>query len=224
MRKAVLVYGSRMLAEMLYYDSQGHPDFKIAGFALDQNYLEDKTTWLGLPLVAFERVEQRYPSEEYDMLVVTASYDEMRNRDHLNDKAKAKGYQLTNYISANSRVAPTVKLGDNNIIFEQVHLGLNGVMGSNNTIRQQVYLGHDFVLGDKNVITPGCTIGGSCKIANSCYIGLHATVLNNIQIAEETLVGAGSVVIKDTVAYSKNVGNPSRVIGMHKEDGLKVRV
>ncbi len=222
--RRVLVYGSRMLSKMLVYDAQGHPDFKMAAFVLDQNYLDGAASYLGLPLVSFEEVEHNYPPTDFDMLVLTASYQEMRNRDHMYNKAKSKGYQLKNYISANSRVAPCVKLGDNNVIFEQVHLGMNGVIGSSNTIRQQVYLGHDLVMGDKNVITPGCTIGGNCSIASNCYIGLNATILNNIRIAEETLVGAGSVVIRDTEAYSKNVGNPSRVIGTHEEKGLRVGV
>lgn len=224
MNRQVLVYGSRMLGKMLVYDAQDHPDFKMAAFVLDHDYLDGAASYFGLPLIAFEEVEQKYPPTEFDMLVLTASYQEMRNRDHMYNKAKAKGYRLTNYISANSRVAPCVKIGDNNVIFEQVHLGMNGVMGSSNTIRQQVYLGHDFVMGDKNVITPGCTIGGNCRIAGNCYIGLNATILNKICIAEETLIGAGSVVIRDTEAYSKNVGNPSRVIGTHKEEGLRMRV
>jgi acetyltransferase-like isoleucine patch superfamily enzyme len=99
---------------------------------------------------------------------------------------------------------------------------MEGVMGNNNTIRQNVYLGHNFTLGNNNFIAAGSTIGGRCTIKNTCYIGLSAVIKNLTIIEDETLIGAGSVVIKNTEPYSKNVGNPSRIIGYHKEDGIKL--
>jgi len=50
-----------------------------------------------------------------------------------------------------------------------------------------------------------------------------ATVLNSIRLADETLVGSGSVVIKNTKPCSKNVGNPSRVIIYHREEGVRMK-
>ena len=221
MSNPVIVYGSRMLGAMLYYDSLRHPDFKIEAFVQDETFLDESGYYLGLPQVEFTTVTEYYPPCSYDMIVLTASYHDMRNREGLYKKAKALGYNLRNYISPSSIVSPNVEIGDNNLIFEQVFLGAGGHMGSCNTIRQQVYLGHDFTLGNNNVITPGCKIGGSCTIENNCYIGIGATIKNNTMISEESLVGAGSVVIKNTEPFSKNVGNPSRVLGYHQE-GLKV--
>ena len=224
MSNSVIVYGSRMLAGMLYYDSLRHPDFKIVAFVQDEPYLDESGQYFGLPQVGFKSVNEYYPPSTYDMIVLTASYNDMRNREGMYRKAKASGYSLRNYVSPSSIVSPDVEMGDNNLIFEQVFLGARGHMGSCNTIRQQVYLGHDFELGNNIVITPGCKIGGDCRIEDNCYIGIGATISNNTRISEESLVGAGSVVIKDTEAFSKNVGNPSRVLGYHKEEGLKVKL
>jgi sugar O-acyltransferase (sialic acid O-acetyltransferase NeuD family) len=222
MSNPVIVYGSRMLAEMLYYDSLRHPDFKIEAFVQDESYLDESGYYLGLPQVGLKSVTEYYPTCSYDMIVLTASYHDMRNRETLYNKAKALGYSLRNYISPSSLVSPDVEMGENNLIFEQVFLGARGHMGSCNTIRQQVYIGHDFTLRNNIVITPGCKIGGNCTIDKNCYIGLGATIINDIMISEESLVGAGSVVLKNTEPFSKNVGNPSRVLGYHQQEGLKV--
>jgi sugar O-acyltransferase (sialic acid O-acetyltransferase NeuD family) len=211
-----------MLAEMLYFDSLRHPDFKIEAFAQDESYLDESGYYLGLPQVGLKSVTKYYPACSYDMIVLTASYHDMRNREGLYRKAKSLGYHLRNYISPSSIVSPNIEMGDNNLIFEQVFLGARGRMGSCNTIRQQVYIGHDFTLGNNNVITPGCNIGGECVIENNCYIGIGATIKNKTMISEETLVGAGSLVIKNTEPFSKNIGNPSRVLGYHQQEGLKV--
>lgn len=224
MGNEVIVYGSRMLAEMLYYDSLRHPDFKIAAFIQDEEYLDASGYYLGLPQVGLGTVLEKYPIRTFDMIVLTASYHDMRNRDDMYNKAKALGYNLRNYLSPSSIVSPNVVMGENNIIFEQTFLGAGVQMGSCNTIRQQVYIGHDFRMGDNNVITPGCKIGGDCRIEDNCYIGLGSTIMNGIVISEESLVGAGSVVIKNTEPFTKNVGNPSRAIGYHKEEGLKVKL
>ena len=224
MSNPVLVYGSRMLAGMLFYDSLNHPDFKIAAFVRDEEYLDMSGQYFGLPQVGFKSVKKLYPPSSFDMIVLIASYHEMRYREDMYNKAKALGYRLRNYISPSAIVSPDVEMGDNNFICEQVFLGARGRMGSCNTIRQQVYIGHDFSLGNNNVITPGCNIGGNCVMENNCYIGIGATIINKVKISEETLVGAGSVVIKDTEPYSKNVGNPSRVLGYHQEEGLQVKV
>jgi sugar O-acyltransferase (sialic acid O-acetyltransferase NeuD family) len=223
MSSPVIVYGSKFLAEMLYYDSLKHPDFKIEAFAADEGYVDETGFYLGLPMVAMETITERYPPTSYDMIVLTTSFHDMRDREGMYTKAKSLGYTLRNYISPSSIVSTGTEMGDNNIIFEQAFLGHRGRMGSSNIIRQQVYVGHEFTVGNNNVITSGCTIGGECRIENNCYIGLNATILNKITVSEESLVGAGSVVIRNTEPFSRNVGNPSRVLSYHKE-GLKVNL
>jgi len=221
--KKVVVYGNTVLSKSLYCDSIKNPDFEIACFAVDEEYLHGPE-FLGLPQINFQEIIDLYPPDEYDMISILGGYSCMRNREAMYSKAKNTGYKLRNYISPSCDITPEIHIGENNVIFGQTHIGRGGKMGSNNIIRQQVYLGHDFVMGNNNVIGAGCKIGGNCVIENTCYLGLGATVINNTTLAEETLIGAGSVVIRNTTPYSKNIGNPSRVIGYHKEEGIKMRV
>jgi sugar O-acyltransferase (sialic acid O-acetyltransferase NeuD family) len=221
MTKKVVVFGNTNMSKMVFYDAAGMSDFEIACFTVDKEYMTGDE-FLGLPLVEFEKITELYPPSEYDMLAVLSGFTCMRNKEKLYLKAKSKGYSMRNYVSAKADFSPEVTMGENNIILAQTHIGIGGVMGNNNLIRQHVYLGHDFVIGNNNSIMAGVTIGGSCKIKDSCYFGLGATVLNGLAIEEETLVGAGSVIIKNTEPFSKNVGNPGRIIGYHKEEGIKL--
>lgn len=223
MQKKVVVYGNTILSQMLYYDSLQHADFQIVAFTVDEEYLTSDT-FLGLPQVDFTKVQALYPPHEYDMIAVRGGYTHMRSREVMYLRAKAQGYTMRNYISPTVDTTPSVSMGENNIVFGQTHLGIGGSMGSNNIIRQQVYIGHDFRMNNNNVIGVGCRIGGNCQIEDTCYFGLGAVVVNNTKIAKESLVGAGSVVIRHTEPYSKNVGNPSRVIGYHEEDGICMKV
>jgi sugar O-acyltransferase (sialic acid O-acetyltransferase NeuD family) len=221
--KKVVIYGNTTVSKMLFYDSLISREFQIVCFAVDQEYLNAKE-FLGLPLIAFDQVEKQYPPEEYDMTVVLTGYRGLRERETMYSRAKCKGYLLRNYISPLADITSEITFGENNIILAQSHIGIEGQMGNNNLIRQNVYLGHNFIMGNNNVISPGCTIGGNCHMKNTSFIGIGATIIDNITIAEETLVGAGSVVIKNTEPYSKNAGNPSRILGYHREEGIKMSV
>jgi acetyltransferase-like isoleucine patch superfamily enzyme len=221
--KPVVIYGSETLNTLLFYDAVGHPDFYIAAFSMDQEFIKDEFL-LGLPLVSFQQLPNLFPPDKYDVLALFNGYSSMRSRASMYAKAKNSGYTLRNYLSHRSDVAPDLIMGDNNVIMGGSCVGFGGIMGNNNLIRQNVYLGHQFHLGSHNIITAGCNIGGHGQMGDSCYLGLGVTVVDHVKIADENLVGAGSVVIRNTEPYSKNVGNPSRVISYHQEEGVRMKV
>lgn len=213
--KKIVVYGRRLLSKMLYYDAIDQEDFKIIAFCVDRNYLDNSGKFCDLPQIAFEDVEGIYPPSDFDMVVLDASLNQDTT---LFDNAKSKGYKLRNYISKRSVVFHDVKMGENNIIFEQCYIGPESIMQDNNIIRQQVYIGHELTMGSHVVITASSTIGGVCTIEDKVYIGLNTTISNNIHIKQKALMGAGTVVIRDIEANTKNVGNPSHSIGVRFKD------
>lgn len=216
------MFGINLLNKMLFYDSAQNQDFSIACFTMEKDFLRGRTEFLGLPLVAFEEIQGLYPPAHYDMVVLFTGYRRMRDRGEKYLLAKSKGYKCRNYISPYADVTPDLVMGENNIILGQTHVGFGGIMGDNNLIWPHVFLAHEFTLGNNVEITGGCKIGGEGEIKDTCYIGLGATIINHTKIAEENLIGAGSVVIRNTEPFSKNVGNPSRVIGYHQEEGMKI--
>ena len=56
----------------------------------------------------------------------------------------------------------------------------------------------------------GC--GGTVRLGDGAWLGANATVLPGVTIGERSVIGAGSVVVKDVPAYCVAVGNPCRVI------------
>jgi maltose O-acetyltransferase len=59
----------------------------------------------------------------------------------------------------------------------------------------------------------GVTRIGLVRIHNNCFIGDSTLILPNVSIGPNTVIGAGSVVIRDIPADSIAAGNPARVIG-----------
>ncbi|MEI8216419.1 MAG: hypothetical protein WCF96_04915 [Eubacteriales bacterium] len=219
----ILVYGNTVISKMLFYDALGDNDFTIAAFLVDKEYL-DNEKFMGLPQINVDLATSIFNPTEYKIISVLGGYSRVRAREEFFNKTLSTGFEITNYLSKKADISQISEIGVNNIIFAGSHVGLNGKMGNNNLIRQNIYLGHDFIIGSHNVISPGCNIGGMSKIEDLCYIGLGSTIIEHVAIARETLIGAGSLVIRNTEPFSKNVGNPSRVIGYHEREGIQMRV
>ena len=84
-----------------------------------------------------------------------------------------------------------------------------------------VVIGETAVVGDDVTIYQGVTLGGTGKdqgkrhptVGDRVVIGAGAKILGPIHLAAGSKIGAGSVVLQDTVTNSTAVGIPARVIG-----------
>ena len=78
----------------------------------------------------------------------------------------------------------------------------------------------DVIIGNNCVILHGVTIGGRSGskklpiIKDNVWIGAHSIILGPITIGKNSIIGAGSVVVKDVAANSVVAGIPARVIRM----------
>lgn len=74
------------------------------------------------------------------------------------------------------------------------------------------------VIGDNCKIGQNVTIGGRSGITilpiieDDVEIGANALILGPVRIGKGSIIGAGSVVVKDVPPYSVVVGNPGRII------------
>jgi dTDP-4-amino-4,6-dideoxy-D-glucose acyltransferase len=58
------------------------------------------------------------------------------------------------------------------------------------------------------------TLFGRVIIEDNCYIGAHCTIMPNVKIGEGCVIGANSLVLKDTEPWGIYVGSPCRKIGI----------
>jgi len=223
--KGIVIFGNNNVAEMIHMETQKLTDssFTVDAFCVDREYL-NSDSYCGKPLISFEKAIEKYPPHEYDMLsTVLASSNGLRKKMEVFNRLKKAGYGLLNYISPLSDISDDIQMGENNIIFSHCRVGLNVKIGNANMLWHGVLLDHDSVVGDGNFFAGGCKTAGSVKVGNSCWIGINSTIIQQIAIADETLIGAGCVVVKDTEPFTTYVGNPAKAIKAHKEEGIIVR-
>ena len=59
--------------------------------------------------------------------------------------------------------------------------------------------------------------GGDITIQDDCWLGANAVILSGVTVREGSVIGAGSVVTKDTEAYGIYAGVPAKLIGSRRD-------
>ena len=76
---------------------------------------------------------------------------------------------------------------------------------------------HDCIIDDFAHIAPKCGLAGGVSIGEGSFIGIGSSIVPNRAIGKWSIVGAGSVVIKDIPGYSTSYGIPAKPIMFHNE-------
>ena len=70
---------------------------------------------------------------------------------------------------------------------------------------------HHTTLGDGSFISPGATVGSRILLEKNVFIGMGAVVMSGVKVVgENTVVGAGSLVIRDVGRNKVVYGSPAK--------------
>ena len=108
-----------------------------------------------------------------------------------------------------------VTIGDNNVISEHVTIQRpfefrNTYIGDNNIIMAHSHIGHDVKVLDNCEICTGVIIGGHTIIESNVKIKLGCTLRNRLRVGSNSLIGLGSVVVKDVEKDTVVYGVPAK--------------
>lgn len=105
-----------------------------------------------------------------------------------------------------------VEIGNGVIIGAGTILTVNIKIGNHVIINLNCSVGHDTIIDDYCSIMPTVKINGCNHLSEGVYVGTGATFINEQSVGSWSIVGAGSVVVKDIPENVVAVGVPSKVI------------
>jgi len=203
----LVIFGAGDIARLAFHYFSRDSEHEVVAFTVDERYRKSDK-FLDLPLIAFEDIVGRYPPDEYKMFVAL-SYARMNKlREEKYYSAKQCGYELVSYVSSRCSFLTDHPVGDNCFILEDNTIQPFVTIGNNVTLWSGNHIGHDAVIEDHCFLASHIVVSGYVRIRNNCFLGVNATLRNSITIAPETLIGAGAVIMKDTVP--KGVYLPQR--------------
>jgi len=209
----VIIFGNRDYAELAAYYLKNDSPHEVVAFCVHEKFLNDKLSHLGLPLIAFENIENIYPPNDFKFFAPMSPSNMNRDRRDIFNQIKAKAYSCISYVSSkaclfNSQVGENCFILEGNNIQPQVSIGSNVLMWSGN------HIGHHSNIDNDVGITSHVVISGHCNIAPFSFFGVNSTIRDSINIAEGTLVVMSSSVFQDTDPWSVYRGNPARKLNI----------
>lgn len=203
--KPVIIFGSAEMAEIAHFYLTHDSEYTVEAFTVDQDYLSS-STFCDLPVVAFEKVENLYPPENFAMFIAV-SYAKLNTlRAAKYEEAKAKGYELISYVSSKATTWPDLSIGENCFILEDNTIQPFVKIGNNVTLWSGNHIGHHATIADNCFITSHVVISGGVKIGKNCFIGVNATIRDHINIADKCVIGAGVLLLADAEAEGVYMG------------------
>lgn len=118
--------------------------------------------------------------------------------------------RLTSLIDPSCFVSPAARIGPGCVIYPNGFVGQNAQLGARVFVLAGSVINHDDVLGDRVCVCSQVSLAGHVHVEADCYLGQACTVRQYVRIGQRSLIGMGSVVVKDVEPDSVMVGNPAK--------------
>lgn len=115
-----------------------------------------------------------------------------------------------------------VEIGDRNVLREYVTINrasqAQGAtrLGDDNYLMTQVHLGHDCVLGDRVIIAPGTGLGGFVAVADRAFLSGGVMVHQFVHVGRLAMVGGNAKITRDVLPFMITDGVPAAVHGLNR--------
>jgi sugar O-acyltransferase (sialic acid O-acetyltransferase NeuD family) len=217
----VVLFGTGRGADVAHRFLARDTEHQVCGFAVDRRYV-DRETFHDLPVVPFEKVQQRFPPDEYRMLILLGYQGMNALRAAKYSEAKNKGYSFISYTNSHFYRAEELHIGENCFILDNQSISLDVKIGNNVVMWSSNHIGDLTVIGDHVWLSSHVTIAAEVLVRPYCFVGVGATISNRLTLAEKTFVGANALVAWDTAENSVCLANEHE--GVDVDSGTFLRV
>jgi sugar O-acyltransferase (sialic acid O-acetyltransferase NeuD family) len=194
--KRLVIFGAGQIAQVAHYCFSEDSDYDVVGFTVDADFMESDQA-MGLPLIAFEEVEKRFPPDQCDIFVAMGygKLNQLREAKFL--EARQKGYRVAHYVSSRAFVWRGFEPKENLFLLEHNTIQPFVSIGENTTLWSGNHIGHHATIGANVFIASHVVVSGAVTVGDNCFIGVNAAMADNISIGARCLIGADALLLQD---------------------------
>ena len=215
--KDLIVFGAsgfgREVAWVVERINKVKPTWNLVGFIDDDNNIQGFDI-NGYKVLGKTGDIRKYP-DAYFVCAVGAS--KVREKIIRNMKSVNPSIKFGTIIDPSVEMSDFVTIGEGSIICAHTIITVNVEIGSHVIINLDCTIGHDAILKDFVTLYPSANVSGGTQIGHGAELGTGMQIIQGKTIGDCTIVGAGSVVVRDIPAKCTAVGSPARPIRFFAE-------
>ncbi len=195
--REIVIFGTGEAALLAHYYFETDSPYRVAAFTVDGDYMTSDR-FEGKPVIPFERVTRHFPPSQYGMHVGITYPRLNKLREAKCHAARRRGYSLVSYVSSRCAYLSQYPCGENCFILENCTVQPYARIGNGVILWSGSYVAHHAVVADHVFVGAHAVVSGHCVIGARSFLGVGALLHHRVTLAEDTLVGAGAVITRDT--------------------------
>lgn len=215
--KDIIIIGAsgfgREVAWLIERINQRELTWNIRGF-IDDDVNLFGTTIGGYPVIGTTLDVVKYPSAYY-VCAVGASKIRKSIISKIEDIISTPNYATL--IDPSVIISNRVEIGEGSIICAGTIITVDIKIGKHTIVNLDCTIGHDANLKDYVTLYPSVNVSGMTDIGECVELGTGVQIIQGKKVCNETIVGAGAIVVKDLPAKCTAVGSPAKPIKFHEE-------
>jgi len=208
----VIIFGLGDMAKIAQYYLENDSEHEVVAFCVKKESITKDKYFIGLPIVVFEMIVEKYPIDKYEFFAPMSSEKMNTVREEIYYNIKNKGYKMISYVSSNA-IINNSEIGDNcfiqagNILQPFTTIGNNVMLWSSNLVA------HHSLVKDHVTFASHVALAARCTVGENSYLGTNSTIRDGTLLAKGALVGLGTTITKNTEEWGVYIGNPAKKIG-----------
>lgn len=219
MTKLVLA-GNTITAEILYAYLAQDKRYEVVGTTVDDDYVAQGTV-TDLPCVGLSQLAQAFPPDSCKVMMAVGYNDLNRVRESLFARIKAIGYSIETYVHPDARIYSNLPLGEGAVVLGGTVVEPHARVGANTMIWCNVTLAHHSTVGDNCWVASGTVVAGKASIAQNSFVGVNATIVNEVCVGSYNVIGASSLISKNTKTSSVHLARSAEPFRFSSDDYVK---
>jgi|LSQX01.2.fsa_nt_gb sugar O-acyltransferase (sialic acid O-acetyltransferase NeuD family) len=145
--------------------------------------------------------------EDYDIFVGIGNNP---IREKIQQMLEAEGAVIPVLVHPQAVIGEQVELGAGTVVMAGAVINCCTKIGKGCIINTGATIDHDNLIDDFVHVSPGAHTGGTVSIGKRTWLGIGSIISNNVNIINDSIIGAGAVVINDITEPGTYVGVPVR--------------
>lgn len=167
---------------------------------------------LNYSIIGTDNEIQRFLPDCNEYLITVGQIGSYLLREKIYNKVLQAGGRLPVIISSLAHVSTYANIGEGSIIMHQAIVNAGALVGNGCIINTKALVEHEAKIGNFCHISTASVINGQANIGDFCFIGSNTVIANNTNVIANTVIAAGSQVLKNIEIEGTYVGHPLRKI------------